>query len=154
MHSLTLLTSHYIVSPISVYSKHTNKITRDFLMNMAGLTLSLLSLTSLFSLSHQMEDLFEIHKDKSPVSLTSIKTLRSSPSLSCHGACLRHPVCMAFMTSSGDECNLYNKFITDQNTQLQTQTGANFYNVGEYRHRQEQTSIMSVSTDTDRSKLL
>ena len=78
-----------------------------------------------------MGELFKLHKDKSPVSLTSIKTLNSAPSLACHSACLRHPLCQTFMTSSGDVCHLCNRFITDENTELQTQTGAEFYNIGE-----------------------
>ena len=75
--------------------------------------------------------LFRIYAEKSPTSLTALTTLTSSSArkLSCHSECLSRDDCMSFMTSS-DHCTLYDSYITDQQTQLQTQTGNTFFNLG------------------------
>ena len=71
---------------------------------------------------------FVMHEDQGPVSASAAVTVPSSSRpLSCHSACLRRSSCLAFSMSSST-CSLYDTYMDDPTSQLQTQTGQVFFN--------------------------
>jgi hypothetical protein len=80
---------------------------------------------------------FTIHPDTSPLSLPAapvlVETVSARP-LSCHARCVARADCLAFsLASATGTCSLYDTFADAPDTQLQTEAGVVFFNVGKCR---------------------
>ena len=106
-------------------------------------TVSVFFLHCVWLTSTNQDKTFVMSKDQGPVSAPAAVTIPSSSRpLSCHSACLRRNSCLAFSMSSSPSCSLYDTYMDDPNSQLQTQTGQVFFNLAP----KEKVSLMTENT--------
>ena len=88
-----------------------------------------LLLHGIWMASADTEKAFVMYENQGPVSAASAVTLPSSSRpLSCHSACLRRNSCLSFSLSSSI-CSLYDTYMGDPASQLQTQASQVFFNL-------------------------